>query len=183
MPAPSRNERDMCWSSRDNFYSCLENNNEDESKCLSEKSLYGSCCPKEWVRYFNKQRNRSLWKEKYQKGLIPGTTTNARKEKDSQSKEDKPSWYNLVISTMYSLMLFDIKYSNFSLLFWDLYKQKQDICYDSFLNNFIAESKYHWDRISIEDMLKINLKKNKVSMPNIYFCFCGVLLSMHKVSS
>lgn len=46
---PDRETRQKCWSSRDKYWKCLDDNNEDESKCQELKNVHESVCPQLWV--------------------------------------------------------------------------------------------------------------------------------------
>lgn len=49
MPAPTKNERQKCWDARDNFWNCLTENNDNESKCTEFKKVFEAQCTKQWV--------------------------------------------------------------------------------------------------------------------------------------
>ncbi|KHJ42607.1 Vps53-like protein [Trichuris suis] len=46
---PLLSERKKCWSSRDNYWSCLDENNGDESKCKQQRAEFVSSCRRTWV--------------------------------------------------------------------------------------------------------------------------------------
>ena len=58
--APSKpsqgSTRKQCWASRDLFFQCLRDKNEDVKKCETEGKAYEKKCPKSWVMHFNLQR-------------------------------------------------------------------------------------------------------------------------------
>lgn len=49
MPFPKQEERAKCWASKDEYWECLKNNNEDTSKCVKERHEYENSCIKQWV--------------------------------------------------------------------------------------------------------------------------------------
>lgn len=61
---PNRAERKQCWDSRDAFFKCLEENNEDASKCKQFRKIYEDLCPKTWVTHFDRRRRFLQYKEK-----------------------------------------------------------------------------------------------------------------------
>lgn len=57
----SANKREICYGARDSYFKCLDQLHEDpEKECASLKKTYDSKCPKSWVSYFEKQREREL---------------------------------------------------------------------------------------------------------------------------
>lgn len=64
MSAPTKEERETCWKNRDQYHKCLENNNEDQSKCLHLFSLYTKTCRSKWIEHFERTRAYQIWKEK-----------------------------------------------------------------------------------------------------------------------
>ncbi|WRT65874.1 uncharacterized protein IL334_002825 [Kwoniella shivajii] len=74
-PAPTREERNACWQSRDLYFGCLEKNKvlqagdeiikdsngkEVSRVCGGERELYERDCGKSWIDYFNKRRTLEL---------------------------------------------------------------------------------------------------------------------------
>ncbi|WWC96768.1 hypothetical protein V866_003641 [Kwoniella sp. B9012] len=74
-PAPTREERKACWTSRDLYFGCLDKNNvlqagdeiqkdskgkEMSSICGGERGNYEQDCGKAWIDYFNKRRTLEL---------------------------------------------------------------------------------------------------------------------------
>ncbi|XP_077865722.1 cytochrome c oxidase assembly factor 6 homolog [Saccoglossus kowalevskii] len=66
-------ERKSCWEAKDNYFTCLSNNNEDQSKCQELKKLFECKCPNTWVKHFE----RKYEYEKYKARLL---TEGARKK-------------------------------------------------------------------------------------------------------
>ncbi|THV00546.1 hypothetical protein K435DRAFT_827968 [Dendrothele bispora CBS 962.96] len=63
--APTRQDRQKCWESRDAYFSCLDNvgvvkAGDEKSKgsnvCASEGKGYEENCAKSWIEYFNQRR-------------------------------------------------------------------------------------------------------------------------------
>ncbi|GAA5881899.1 hypothetical protein JCM16303_003457 [Sporobolomyces ruberrimus] len=59
--APSRSERTACWTSRDQYFGCLDKSNvavpgQEGDKCKKEDGEYRDKCAASWVDYFNKRR-------------------------------------------------------------------------------------------------------------------------------
>lgn len=51
MPFPKQEERKKCWDSKDAYWQCLTDNNDDASKCAKERQEYEGSCIKQWVFY------------------------------------------------------------------------------------------------------------------------------------
>ena len=49
--APNRTERQLCWDGRDRYFACLDANNEDASRCKSEKQGFEKNCAASWVGF------------------------------------------------------------------------------------------------------------------------------------
>jgi cytochrome c oxidase assembly factor 6 len=45
----SKEGREKCWKSRDEYWKCLDTNNEEKSKCKPERELFEKDCSKTWV--------------------------------------------------------------------------------------------------------------------------------------
>ncbi|KAH9500839.1 Cytochrome c oxidase assembly factor 6 [Bulinus truncatus] len=67
MPFPKQDEREKCWASKNHYWDCLTDHNEDISKCLKERQEYEKHCIKQWVKYFDKRRDYLKYKEKMEK--------------------------------------------------------------------------------------------------------------------
>ena len=50
--APSKEERDKCYKSRDLFWKCLDDSQENLEKCKASRDLYEKDCSKAWVYFF-----------------------------------------------------------------------------------------------------------------------------------
>ncbi|RUS80552.1 hypothetical protein EGW08_011692 [Elysia chlorotica] len=68
MPFPKQEERKKCWASKDAYWQCLADNNEDKAKCLQQRTEYEDSCIKQWVTYFDRRRDYLKFKEKMEKG-------------------------------------------------------------------------------------------------------------------
>ncbi|KAG5471128.1 hypothetical protein CUR178_02439 [Leishmania enriettii] len=54
-------KRETCYEARDTFHKCLDTLPEDpERECGVQKKIYELSCPKSWVSYFEKQREREV---------------------------------------------------------------------------------------------------------------------------
>lgn len=49
MAAPTKDEREKCWNARDSLWKCLDENNDDESKCTKFRKAFQKHCSKQWV--------------------------------------------------------------------------------------------------------------------------------------
>ncbi|CAG9580440.1 Cytochrome_oxidase_c_subunit_VIb [Leishmania major strain Friedlin] len=57
----SAKKRELCYETRDAFHKCLDTLPEDpEKECAAQKKLFEQSCPKSWVSYFEKQREREV---------------------------------------------------------------------------------------------------------------------------
>lgn len=45
----SKEGREKCWKSRDEYWKCLENNNEEKNSCKPQRELFEKDCSKTWV--------------------------------------------------------------------------------------------------------------------------------------
>nr|XP_033812972.1 cytochrome c oxidase assembly factor 6 homolog isoform X2 [Geotrypetes seraphini]XP_033812973.1 cytochrome c oxidase assembly factor 6 homolog isoform X2 [Geotrypetes seraphini] len=76
MSAPTAVERKACWGARDQFWKCLDENQDDFSKCQKLRSSFEACCPQLWVKHFDKRRDYLKYKEKLEAGEFqPSETT------------------------------------------------------------------------------------------------------------
>lgn len=54
-------KRELCYGARDAFHKCLDTLPEDpEKECGGQKKSFEQFCPKSWVSYFEKQREREV---------------------------------------------------------------------------------------------------------------------------
>jgi cytochrome c oxidase assembly factor 6 len=53
MSFPSKSEREKCWTSRDEFWKCMDENQlqkeDPKSVCGKFRAVYESSCPSQWV--------------------------------------------------------------------------------------------------------------------------------------
>ncbi|CAH1263974.1 cytochrome c oxidase assembly factor 6 homolog [Branchiostoma lanceolatum] len=61
---PNQQQRQKCWDSRDRFFACLEQNEENAAKCQSLRQEFEGCCSNTWVKYFLRKREYDKYKEK-----------------------------------------------------------------------------------------------------------------------
>ena len=65
--APNSSQRKKCWLVRDEYFQCLEANNEDKQKCASLMPNFEEHCPKRWVKYFIGLRGKEKLRAKIEK--------------------------------------------------------------------------------------------------------------------
>ena len=46
----SKEGRQVCWDSRDNYWKCLDENQQIKEKCLTQLKAYEKNCSKTWVK-------------------------------------------------------------------------------------------------------------------------------------
>jgi len=49
MSAPNKEKRRVCYNARDEYFLCLEANDEDIYRCLPLRKIVEEKCPKQWV--------------------------------------------------------------------------------------------------------------------------------------
>lgn len=62
--------REKCWSARDDYWKCLESNNEQKEQCLKLRKLFESNCPATWVTHFDQKRDYDIFKRQLAAGQI-----------------------------------------------------------------------------------------------------------------
>ncbi|XP_074662446.1 cytochrome c oxidase assembly factor 6 homolog [Tubulanus polymorphus] len=62
--APSQAERKKCWFARDLYWKCLDENNDDKSKCLKLREQFENTCSLSWVKYFDRRKGYLKFKDK-----------------------------------------------------------------------------------------------------------------------
>ncbi|KAI0233829.1 cytochrome c oxidase assembly factor 6 [Lamellibrachia satsuma] len=65
--APSKAQRQKCWSARDAFWDCMGTNSNDCSKCTAPRTAFENSCSKSWVKYFDKRKDFLKYQEKIEK--------------------------------------------------------------------------------------------------------------------
>ena len=45
----NKNDRQKCWTARDNYWNCMTKNNEEAEKCQELRNLFTGLCPPTWV--------------------------------------------------------------------------------------------------------------------------------------
>jgi len=80
MSFPDKETRQQCWSSRDAYWKCLDDNAPKHSStsgekvpesCLKLRKAFESACPNQWVKHFDRKRSYEQFKEKMSKGFDP----------------------------------------------------------------------------------------------------------------
>lgn len=72
MSFPSREERATCWTARDRYWQCLDENKveidqSEKSTCAELRKLYHNGCPATWVKHFDRRYKYLQFKEKIEK--------------------------------------------------------------------------------------------------------------------
>ncbi|ESP02868.1 hypothetical protein LOTGIDRAFT_185601 [Lottia gigantea] len=73
MAYPNKEEREICYKARDDFWKCVEDNDGDKSKCKKLRSIYESKCSKSWVKHFDKRVEFLNYKKQMAAGYDPIT--------------------------------------------------------------------------------------------------------------
>ncbi|GAB6026027.1 hypothetical protein CHUAL_012238 [Chamberlinius hualienensis] len=64
MSFPNKEQRKLCWDSRDRYWECLNTNNDDNNKCLEWRKNYETSCPVQWVKHFDRKRTYLKFKDR-----------------------------------------------------------------------------------------------------------------------
>jgi len=86
---PDRQTREKCWSSRDDYWKCLDDNKDDESKCSQLKKLHESVCPQLWVTHYIRKRKYDKFKEKMAKEDFDPIDYYAQQQKEQEQHKNK----------------------------------------------------------------------------------------------
>ncbi|EDW82691.1 uncharacterized protein Dwil_GK24999 [Drosophila willistoni] len=80
MSFPDKSERAKCWTARDDYWKCLDENAPKHSSTSGEKvpnacqilrKAFVQSCPGQWVKHFDRKRTYEQFKEKMAKGYDP----------------------------------------------------------------------------------------------------------------
>jgi len=71
MTAPTKAERKVCWDARDDFWNCLDKNNDDASKCKEQRNKFESSCSQTWLKYFDRRREYLKFQSRIESGFDP----------------------------------------------------------------------------------------------------------------
>ncbi|KAK4886751.1 hypothetical protein RN001_003022 [Aquatica leii] len=75
MSFPTKEDRETCWGARDNYWTCLDKNNQTESvkdgPCAELRKLYEISCSSQWVKHFDRKRSYLQFKQKLETEGIP----------------------------------------------------------------------------------------------------------------
>ncbi|EGG19868.1 cytochrome c oxidase subunit VIb [Cavenderia fasciculata] len=52
--------RKACWLSRDQYFECLDKNNENKDKCKEEFEKFNNSCLDSWKRFIDNQKNKLM---------------------------------------------------------------------------------------------------------------------------
>ncbi|XP_067011941.1 cytochrome c oxidase assembly factor 6 homolog [Anabrus simplex] len=67
MSFPTKDQRKVCWDSRDRYWECLDVNHDEREKCIKLRQTYESSCPAQWVKHFDRKRNYLKFKDRIEK--------------------------------------------------------------------------------------------------------------------
>ncbi|KAM5180211.1 cytochrome c oxidase assembly factor 6 homolog [Mantella aurantiaca] len=70
MSAPSAQERKACWDSRDRYWQCLDDSNEDKDKCQQFRKGFEKSCPLTWLKHFDKRRDYLKYKAEMESRVL-----------------------------------------------------------------------------------------------------------------
>lgn len=66
-----KSNRKICYKSRDNYFNCLEINEENKNNCRAEFKIFQRNCPHTWVDHFIRKREVDKYKiELVKKGIM-----------------------------------------------------------------------------------------------------------------
>lgn len=77
---PTKEQRRVCWESRDTYWQCLDDKapahqatsgDKEPAVCLQFRKLFQANCPSQWVKHFDRKRTYEQFKEKVQAGYDP----------------------------------------------------------------------------------------------------------------
>lgn len=75
MSFPKKAERIKCYSARDEYWNCMdqqgENSDTIETACANFKKLFEQNCPAQWVTHFERKYRYLKFKEKVEGGYDP----------------------------------------------------------------------------------------------------------------
>lgn len=61
---PSKDERTICWSARDKYWSCLDAHEGNVNSCTELRKVYENSCPSQWVKHFDRRYQFLKFKQK-----------------------------------------------------------------------------------------------------------------------
>mmetsp|Transcript_32206 Transcript_32206/g.55063 ORF Transcript_32206/g.55063 Transcript_32206/m.55063 type:complete len:82 (-) Transcript_32206:103-348(-) len=61
-----KDARERCWIGRDKYFECLDNNENNDEKCKSERKAFEEVCSSIWVKHFINKRTQDLKKKRFQ---------------------------------------------------------------------------------------------------------------------
>lgn len=84
MSFPTKEERAVCWGARDKYWTCLDQNKEQEAvkdgPCAAFRKLYEQSCSSQWVKHFDRRRSYLQFKQKIEtEGYEPLDSDNYKK--------------------------------------------------------------------------------------------------------
>ncbi|XP_065347823.1 cytochrome c oxidase assembly factor 6 homolog [Cloeon dipterum] len=69
MPHLNKEERSICWKSRDDYWKCLDKAEaskqlDPEKACQDLYQVFASKCPGQWVKHFERKRKFEVFKKR-----------------------------------------------------------------------------------------------------------------------
>ncbi|KAJ6218487.1 hypothetical protein RDWZM_009644 [Blomia tropicalis] len=76
MSFPKKEQRTKCYSARDEYWNCLDQNQDKNEKeadqvCSKFRNLFEQQCPAQWVSHFSRKYKYLKFKEKMDAGFDP----------------------------------------------------------------------------------------------------------------
>lgn len=67
MSFPTKEERKKCWGARDQYWDCLDQNENKDGACKEFRKVYENSCAAQWIKHFDRRRNYLKFKDKIEK--------------------------------------------------------------------------------------------------------------------
>lgn len=77
--------REKCWAHRDDYWKCLDKNDEEKEKCSKLRQLFESSCPPTWVTHFDQKREYDIFKRQLAAGQIETDKLKSLKDKSTKT--------------------------------------------------------------------------------------------------
>ncbi|KOB68994.1 putative cell cycle-associated protein [Operophtera brumata] len=100
MSFPDREQRKVCWDSRDRYWDCLDDQNIKDSSlkpkaCAELRRVFEKSCPTQWVTHFDRKRDFNVFKERMKtEGFDPIKDETKTKHKKNTGEYVK-HWNNI----------------------------------------------------------------------------------------
>ena len=75
--APTKSEREKCWTAKDNYWNCIDKYEEDLgtekaiAKCVDLRKPFEEMCSKTWVKHFDRRREYVKFRAQIDAGYNP----------------------------------------------------------------------------------------------------------------